>query len=236
MPSTSLEKSGAAATPREAGPSLARRAGSVLFKAERPETRQGRGLEPFIERFGLPASGVRRRDRRRGDGLSIPRRVRRHSTKLDEYRRRVASAVGLDLHQGIRSAACAEAGEYAVNLGLGSSVSTNILRDTRSDSAARPVALCRWRILRAFGWYCRCSRQRRRDRAGAATGWDRRGRAREFYRASGRCASGRRFGRGWWPPKSMRAGSINETSNRIRAPRLRRLHGSRSRATGVRRP
>src|SRR4029450_1782614 len=117
-----------AATPREAvcfwRAELAR-----CFKAEPPQTRQGRGLQPFIERFRLPRQAVDDVI----DGVAMDLDTTRYATfdELYEYCRRVASAVGLIC---IRVFGCrgAQAGEYAVNLGLALQL-TNILRDIRSD-------------------------------------------------------------------------------------------------------
>ena len=65
-----------------------------------PQTPQGRRLQPFIARFDLPRRGVRRRDRRRGDGS-------RHDALSDLRRsvrvlppRRVGGRP--DLHQDLR--------------------------------------------------------------------------------------------------------------------------------------
>jgi 15-cis-phytoene synthase len=136
---------GQAATPREAvcfwRAELAR-----CFKAEPPQTRQGRGLQPFIERFGLPRQAFDDVI----DGVAMDLDTTRYATfdELYEYCRRVASAVGLIC---IRVFGCrgAQAGEYAVNLGLALQL-TNILRDIRSDWLRGRLYLP-LEDLRAFG-------------------------------------------------------------------------------------
>src|SRR5262245_14839178 len=99
------------------------------FDAEPPRTRQGRGLQPFIERFGLPRQAFEDVI----DGVAMDLETTRYATfdELYEYCRRVASAVGLVC---IKVFGCrgSQAVEYAVNLGLALQL-TNILRDISSD-------------------------------------------------------------------------------------------------------
>jgi phytoene synthase len=138
-------ESGQGATPREAvcfwRAELAR-----CFDAEPPQTRQGRGLQPFIERFDLPRQAFDDVI----DGVAMDLDTTRYATfdELYEYCRRVASAVGLVC---IKVFGCrgAQAGEYAVNLGLALQL-TNILRDVSGDWQRGRLYLP-LEDLRAFG-------------------------------------------------------------------------------------
>lgn len=101
------------------------------FTGDEPETTQGRSLQPWIERFGLP----REQFEALIDGVAMDVGRRRYRTfdELREYCYRVASTVGLICleifgyrHQRSR--------EYAVELGLALQL-TNILRDVGKDLA-----------------------------------------------------------------------------------------------------
>jgi phytoene synthase len=138
-------ESGQGVTPREAvcfwRAELAR-----CFDAEPPQTRQGRGLQPFIDRFDLPRQAFDDVI----DGVAMDLDTTRYATfdELYEYCRRVASAVGLVC---IKVFGCrgAQAGEYAVNLGLALQL-TNILRDVSGDWQRGRLYLP-LEDLRAFG-------------------------------------------------------------------------------------
>jgi len=99
------------------------------FNGDRPTTSQGRQLQPFIGRFGLPRQAFDDVI----DGVAMDLDTRRYATfdHLFEYCRRVASAVGLIC---IRIFGCRDprASEYAVNLGVALQL-TNILRDVKDD-------------------------------------------------------------------------------------------------------
>jgi 15-cis-phytoene synthase len=94
-----------------------------------PETPQGRGLQPFISRFGLP----RRPFEDLVDGVEMDLRLSRYETfeALYEYCWRVASTVGLICLE-IFGYTRPESREYAVNLGIALQL-TNIIRDVRAD-------------------------------------------------------------------------------------------------------
>jgi phytoene synthase len=116
------------------------------FNAEPPQTRQGRGLQPFIERFSLPRQAFNDVI----DGVAMDLDTTRYATfeELYEYCRRVASAVGLIC---IKVFGCRgpQAGEYAVTLGLALQL-TNILRDISGDWLRGRLYLP-LEDLRAFG-------------------------------------------------------------------------------------
>jgi len=101
------------------------------FDGERPETSQGRSLQPFITAFDLP----RQPFDDVVDGVAMDIDTMRYETfgDLFEYCRRVASAVGLIC---IRIFGCRgdDASKYAVNLGLALQL-TNIIRDIKDDLA-----------------------------------------------------------------------------------------------------
>ena len=99
------------------------------FEGGAPLTPQGRALQPFIGRFGLPRQAFEDVV----DGVAMDLDTTRYQTfdELFEYCRRVASAVGLIC---IRIFGCtsARACEYALNLGVALQL-TNILRDVKDD-------------------------------------------------------------------------------------------------------
>jgi phytoene synthase len=101
------------------------------FDSAEPQTPQGRGLQPFIQRFGLPRGAFEDVI----DGVAMDLDTTRYATfaELYEYCRRVASAVGLICIQ-VFGCRAQQAGEYAVNLGLALQL-TNILRDISGDWA-----------------------------------------------------------------------------------------------------
>jgi phytoene synthase len=170
---------------REGGSDLVGRDAVCFWRAElarcfdsaEPQTPQGRGLQPFIQRFGLP----RRAFEDVIDGVAMDLDTTRYATfaELYEYCRRVASAVGLICIQvfGCRGE---QAGEYAVNLWLALQL-TNILRDISGDWARGRLYLP-LEDLTAFG----CTEEALAR--GIVTEPVRRliqyecGRAREFYR------------------------------------------------------
>jgi phytoene synthase len=96
-----------------------------------PETPQGRRLQPFLARFGLPRAAFEDVI----DGVAMDLDTARYQTfdDLFEYCRRVASAVGLIC---IRIFECRSdrARDYALNLGIALQL-TNILRDVKDDLA-----------------------------------------------------------------------------------------------------
>ena len=94
-----------------------------------PQTRQGRNLQPFIERFTLP----RRPFEDLVDGVEMDLRITRYDTfeALHEYCWRVASTVGLICVE-IFGYTRPESRDYAVNLGIALQL-TNIIRDVRAD-------------------------------------------------------------------------------------------------------
>ena len=101
------------------------------YDGRQPVTAQGRELQPFVPRFGLPRQAFEDVI----DGVAMDLDTTRYQTFADlfEYCRRVASAVGLVCIRifGCRSrAAC----EYALNLGVALQL-TNILRDVKDDLA-----------------------------------------------------------------------------------------------------
>jgi phytoene synthase len=99
------------------------------FEGGAPMTAQGRGLQPFIARFGLPRTAFEDVV----DGVAMDLDTARYQTfdDLFQYCRRVASAVGLIC---IRIFGCTgeRACEYALNLGVALQL-TNILRDVKDD-------------------------------------------------------------------------------------------------------
>jgi phytoene synthase len=96
-----------------------------------PETPQGRRLQPFIARFGLPRAAFDDVI----DGVAMDLDTTRYETFADlfEYCRRVASAVGMIC---IRIFECRSEGsrDYALNLGVALQL-TNIIRDVKDDLA-----------------------------------------------------------------------------------------------------
>lgn len=96
-----------------------------------PETTEGRHLQPFVSRFGLPRQAFDDLI----DGVEMDLGSPRYRTfaELREYCLRVASAVGLICVQifGYRNPATRD---YAVELGIALQL-TNIIRDLRGDLA-----------------------------------------------------------------------------------------------------
>jgi 15-cis-phytoene synthase len=107
------------------------------FEGGAPVTPQGRQLQPFIDRFGLPREAFCDVV----DGVAMDLDTTRYETfdDLFEYCRRVASAVGLIC---IRIFGCRDprANDYALYLGVALQL-TNILRDVRTDFARGRVYL-----------------------------------------------------------------------------------------------
>ena len=99
------------------------------YSGAKPETPQGRRLQPFLARFDLPRQAFDDVI----DGVAMDLDTTRYETfgDLCEYCRRVASAVGLIC---IRIFGCRSerARDYALNLGLALQL-TNILRDVKDD-------------------------------------------------------------------------------------------------------
>jgi phytoene synthase len=102
---------------------------SACFAGGTPSTAQGRGIQPFIARFGLPRQAFEDVI----DGVEMDLELNRYQTfdELRQYCRRVASAVGMIC---IKIFGCTNprAAEYADNLGIALQL-TNILRDVRPD-------------------------------------------------------------------------------------------------------
>ena len=107
------------------------------FEGAEPETREGRGLRPFVGAFHLPRQAFEDVI----DGVAMDLETTRYETFVDlfEYCRRVASAVGLICIEifGCRSE---RSREYALNLGVALQL-TNILRDVADDFARGRVYL-----------------------------------------------------------------------------------------------
>jgi phytoene synthase len=107
------------------------------YSGELPQTSQGRRLQPFVVRFGLPREAFDDVI----DGVAMDLDTTRYETFPDllQYCRRVASAVGLIC---IRIFGCRNEGsrEYALHLGVALQL-TNILRDVKSDLARGRVYL-----------------------------------------------------------------------------------------------
>jgi len=99
------------------------------FDGGAPATDQGRHLQPFVAKFGLPRESFEDVV----DGVAMDLDTRRYATfdDLFEYCRRVASAVGLVC---IRIFGCrnTRSSEYALHLGVALQL-TNILRDVKGD-------------------------------------------------------------------------------------------------------
>ncbi|MGE3956867.1 MAG: presqualene diphosphate synthase HpnD [Vicinamibacterales bacterium] len=99
------------------------------FSGERPETLQGRKLQPFIREFDLPRQAFEDVI----DGVAMDIDHARYETfdDLIEYCHRVASAVGMIC---IRIFRCRDpkAVDYALALGVALQL-TNIVRDVRGD-------------------------------------------------------------------------------------------------------
>jgi phytoene synthase len=114
--------------------------------AGRPETPQGRALQPLVPAFQLPRQPFEDLI----DGVAMDLARDRYDTieELLEYCRRVASAVGLVC---IEIFGCRDVGsrEYAINLGLALQL-TNIVRDVGVDLSRGRVYLPQ-EDLRRFG-------------------------------------------------------------------------------------
>jgi phytoene synthase len=108
-----------------------RREVAVCFDGRAPLTGQGRRLQPFITRFGLPRQAFDDLI----DGVAMDAEPRRYATFADlrEYCLRVASAVGLICLEifGYRDQASRD---YAISLGIALQL-TNIIRDLAGDLA-----------------------------------------------------------------------------------------------------
>lgn len=104
---------------------------AVCFDGGAPVTVQGRRLQPFVARFGLPRQAFDDLI----DGVALDVETRRYRTFADlrEYCFRVASTVGLICLEifGYRNPASRD---YAVSLGIALQL-TNIIRDLRGDLA-----------------------------------------------------------------------------------------------------
>jgi phytoene synthase len=102
---------------------------SACFEGGDPSTPEGRALQPFLTRFGLPRQAFEDVI----DGVEMDVKLNRYPTfdDLRTYCRRVASAVGMIC---IRIFGCTspKSADYAENLGIALQL-TNILRDVRSD-------------------------------------------------------------------------------------------------------
>ena len=116
------------------------------YDGHAPQTRQGRRLKPFVERFRLP----RRAFEDVIDGVAMDLEQQRYETfdELYQYCLRVASAVGLICVEifGYRDE---RSRDYAVQLGVALQL-TNIIRDVAVDLAAGRVYLPQ-EDLRRFG-------------------------------------------------------------------------------------
>jgi phytoene synthase len=101
------------------------------FDGAPPETREGRGLRPFVERFRLPRQAFEDVI----DGVAMDLETTTYATfdDLFEYCRRVASAVGLICIE-IFGCTSGRSKEYALDLGVALQL-TNILRDVADDLA-----------------------------------------------------------------------------------------------------
>ena len=101
------------------------------YDGREPETPQGRGLRPLIQRFHLPRSAFDALI----EGVEMDLHPRRYATFADlyEYCIRVASAVGLLC---VEIFGCTSSGsrQYAIELGVALQL-TNILRDVPGDFA-----------------------------------------------------------------------------------------------------
>jgi 15-cis-phytoene synthase len=99
------------------------------FDGGRPQTEQGRHLQPLVSTFGLPRQAFD--DVIDGVAMDLDTACYATFDDLYQYCRRVASAVGLIC---IRIFGCRDArsADYALNLGVALQL-TNILRDVKGD-------------------------------------------------------------------------------------------------------
>jgi 15-cis-phytoene synthase len=99
------------------------------YARQRPDSRQGQSLQPFIREFDLPRQAFEDVI----DGVAMDLDHARYETFEDlfGYCRRVASAVGLICIKIFRCRS-EQAREYALNLGVALQL-TNILRDVKDD-------------------------------------------------------------------------------------------------------
>jgi 15-cis-phytoene synthase len=99
------------------------------YDGGRPETPEGRGLQPFVTRFALPRESFE--DVIDGVAMDLERNRYESFGDLIEYCRRVASAVGMIC---IRIFGCRHEAsrDYALYLGIALQL-TNILRDVKDD-------------------------------------------------------------------------------------------------------
>jgi phytoene synthase len=107
------------------------------FDGAGPETREGRGLVPYVVPFHLPRQAFEDVI----DGVAMDLETTTYETfdDLFEYCRRVASAVGLICIE-IFGCKSERARDYALNLGVALQL-TNILRDVSGDLARGRVYL-----------------------------------------------------------------------------------------------
>ena len=107
------------------------------FGSGDPQTREGRGLRPFVEPFHLPRAAFEDVI----DGVAMDLETTRYETfdDLFEYCRRVASAVGMICIE-VFGCQSPRSREYALNLGVALQL-TNILRDVKDDLARGRVYL-----------------------------------------------------------------------------------------------
>jgi phytoene synthase len=101
------------------------------YAGERPQSAEGRALQPFIPEFDLPRQAFE--DVIDGVAMDLDRSRYQTFDDLFGYCRRVASAVGMIC---IRIFRChgEQARDYALNLGVALQL-TNILRDVKDDLA-----------------------------------------------------------------------------------------------------
>jgi phytoene synthase len=101
------------------------------FDGQRPDTAQGRALQPFVDRFSLPRSAFDALI----EGVEMDLRTCRYASFQDLYQYciRVASAVGLMCVE-IFGYSNPASRQYAIELGVALQL-TNILRDVPGDFA-----------------------------------------------------------------------------------------------------
>lgn len=101
------------------------------FEGGAPRTREGRALQPFTGRLGLPRQAFE--DVLNGVAMDLDRRRYETFEEVCEYCRHVASAVGLICIE-VFGARDPRARAYAVDLGIALQL-TNIVRDIKPDLA-----------------------------------------------------------------------------------------------------